>query len=563
VGVQMDFKNRVFTPSIIILLVAVGLTIASLPVHAVNGSCVSGPPVTIDVFTQKAPFDGRGANESSDMFGPQETVVLYAMVLLKSVPAPGELVTFEITGPAGRDIKFFLVALTNASGVAETQFTFQIINQTDAFGIWTVIASVEVDGGTFSDTLTFNVGWIIELVSIKTLGENPSNNQSFGKSGYVGVEIALKNNARIEKNATLEITILDVADVPIDVVEISNFTVPPNGKVWYIFVKLYIKSYALVGPATVVAVALNDNGTAYSPQISTTFLITILNPISPNFVDTTVYLGYLPLRVAPGQLVTIPVVARNQGTTTLSGVNTTLYINGSLIASEFIDSLDPYAYKAFYVTWNTTGLPDGNYSVTANVSSFPNETELSDNSYTTTVELITPPQMPICVHDIQVSNVICSKNEVYQGETVEIRVEVRNNGNFTESTTVEAYYDGNLIQEENLTALAPATERIMLFQWDTTNVPTGTYQISATANPVEGETHVEDNSYIDGTVKILSRGQPSAMALPYWVIIPVLVLFGILAGLAFLMLVLICFSRRRRRKTRRTPRFVIISHPHI
>jgi hypothetical protein len=669
----MNFKNKLFT-SAMVILVFIGLTAASSQIVAHADPCASGHVATIDLFTQKAPFDGRGPIETSDMYGPQETVELYASVTVNDALASGKLVTFETTGPTGtsKEIRFYLEAETNTSGVAKTQFTLQIINQTDVFGTWIVIASVDVNGTTYSDRLTFKVGWIIEFVSIRTLDENLSDREYFGKNGYVGVEIAVRNNAWVEKNATIEATLFDVAHVPIDIIEIQNFTVPPNGKTWYIYNRLSIKSYALVTNATIVAVALDSKGTAYCPEISTTFWVTILNPVYPNFVDASVYLGYLPRRVEPGQLLTIPVVARNEGTVTLTNLNVSLHVNNSLLDSEFIDSLDPYAQRAFYATWNTSGLADGNYTINANVQTFPHEADLSDNSYTATVQIGTAPPIQICIHDIRVANVTCSKNEVYQGETVDIEVTVRNDGNFTESTSVGAYYNSTIIQEENVTELAPATERVLLFQWNTTSVPEGTYEISATANPVMGQTNFEHLKYTDGSVKIKSptvkqhdvamtdvnvsspqvyagetaeitveaanlgdfsetfnvtvyydsnpiqaipvislsphssktitvewnttNVNPGAYTIsanativegdinpknnnfidgkmtiisasgslvPYWVLLILFLGLAVLSGVAVLMLLLIYGSRRRKRKARRVPRYVIVTHPHI
>jgi hypothetical protein len=145
----MNFKNKLFT-SAMVILVFIGLTAASSQIVAHADPCASGHVATIDLFTQKAPFDGRGPIETSDMYGPQETVELYASVTVNDALASGKLVTFETTGPTGtsKEIRFYLEAETNTSGVAKTQFTLQIINQTDVFGTWIVIASVDVNGTT-------------------------------------------------------------------------------------------------------------------------------------------------------------------------------------------------------------------------------------------------------------------------------------------------------------------------------------------------------------------------------------------------------------------------------
>lgn len=562
----MNVMKRVFTCTLIILIIA--LTVNSgfglIDAHAM---CQSGNGVSIDVFTQKAPFDGRGSNQSSDLFGPQETVDLYALVTVNNIAEDGELVTFVVTGPTGlsNNTIFYLEGQTNSTGIAEAQFTLQIINQTQVFGKWTVVGYVQIDGGTYSDILTFQVNWLIEFVSIRTLNENLTGQQSFGKDGYVGIEVGLKDNAEVGENATVEITIFDVAKVPINTVTIPNFTVPPNGETWYIYSRLHIETYALVGDASVVAVALTQNNTPYCPDISTNFLITIQNPLTPNFVDAAIFLGYVPAMAEPDQLIAIPMTVRNQGTVTLDNLNARLYINGSLLDSETVASLDSYSYKAFSVVWNTTGLPFGNYAITASVQTFPNEADLSDNSYSFTTNLTTPSTIGISIHDIQVTNVTCSKNKVNQGETIDISVTVANNGNFTESTNVSIYYDNNLIQTQPLTGLTPCAEQTLFFHWNTTNVPVGSYQIKAMASPVPGETNIANNTFQDGTVTINSpvSPPPSFPSLTYLELLLLFMGIAIIASLAFLIFLLAYRRRRRRKKPSKKPDYVVLVHPHL
>ncbi|OGD45704.1 hypothetical protein A3K79_00825 [Candidatus Bathyarchaeota archaeon RBG_13_46_16b] len=144
-------------------------------------------------------------------------------------------------------------------------------------------------------------------------------------------------------------------------------------------------------------------------------------------------------------------------------------------------------------------MPEGNYTITADLQASPQEADLSDNNFTNTVEL---KRKPVCVHDIQVTNVTCSTYEVCQGQTIDLRVTVRNNGNYTEATNVRAYYDAHLISEQSIMELAPHAERIIVFHWNTAGIPEGVYQISATATPAEGETNTADNTFVGGSVRI-------------------------------------------------------------
>jgi len=494
----MNAKTTFFTHIIITSLIITSLTI--IPQHILTYADTS---VSIDLFTQKTPYDGKGPNQPSDMFGPQETVVLYALVLVNGAPANGKLVAFEINGPLNilEDIKFYQSAETNASGIAETYFSLAVINETSAFGTWTVIGKVEVDGKIYSDMLTFQVGWIVELISVRTLDENLSNRKYFGMGGYVSMEIALRNNAMVKKTARIGITIFDELGVAINSFEIDNFIVPPGRKIQYVYNSLFIPKYAVPGNATITVVALSDYGVPYCPGILANFWITIYNPISPKFIDASVvYVDISPTKAQPGENIAITILVRNEGTVTLSNFYVSVHTDTTLVDSRFINYLDPYACQTLYTTWNTGLLSDGNYILTVDVQTFPNEADLSDNTFTSLVELRTI--KPTFIHDIQVANVTSSKNEVYQGETVNITVTVRNNGNATESTNVSTCFNNFLIQKKEILGLRPTAEQILIFQWNTTNVPEGLYRISATADPVEGEINTADNTYYDDLVKI-------------------------------------------------------------
>jgi hypothetical protein len=109
---------------------------------------------------------------------------------------------------------------------------------------------------------------------------------------------------------------------------------------------------------------------------------------------------------------------------------------------------------------------------------------------------------PELIHDIQIKNVTCSKNEVAAGEIVEIFVAVKNVGNATESSDIRVYYDEILIQQIPFSILEPGREVTLTFHWNTTGVPEGTYRITAEAEPVPGEANIDDNTYTDGKVKI-------------------------------------------------------------
>jgi hypothetical protein len=59
-----------------------------------------------------------------------------------------------------------------------------------------------------------------------------------------------------------------------------------------------------------------------------------------------------------------------------------------------------------------------------------------------------------------------------------------------------------LIKTEPMTNLQIRKPETLSFIWNTTEYTRGNYTISAYATPVQGETDIVDNTYVDGTVKI-------------------------------------------------------------
>ena len=109
------------------------------------------------------------------------------------------------------------------------------------------------------------------------------------------------------------------------------------------------------------------------------------------------------------------------------------------------------------------------------------------------------------VHNVAVVNVTVSPTNVYGGQPVNIAVTVRNKGSFTENFKVIAYYDNTHIENTTVTSLAPNTQTIVTFNWNTTGVPSGNYIIKAVAGGIPSETDLSDNTFVDDTVTIKFR----------------------------------------------------------
>ena len=112
------------------------------------------------------------------------------------------------------------------------------------------------------------------------------------------------------------------------------------------------------------------------------------------------------------------------------------------------------------------------------------------------------------IHDVAVTDVIASPDTVEVGEPVQVDVTVENEGDFLEDINVVSYYDGNVIGTIPIT-LDSGETAVVKFDWDTTGVSPGTYEISALATIIEGEDDdPEDNFFEDGTVTVTSPPPP-------------------------------------------------------
>jgi hypothetical protein len=91
---------------------------------------------------------------------------------------------------------------------------------------------------------------------------------------------------------------------------------------------------------------------------------------------------------------------------------------------------------------------------------------------------------------------------VASGTTINVKVTVKNEGNTYENFTVSLYYDNHLIGSEAITDMIPGSTLDLTFSWDTTGIAYGTYTLKAEASIVPGETDTDDNTFIDGSVRI-------------------------------------------------------------
>jgi len=581
-----------------LLIVTCQLPLLQLKVlYASNFSGVyqSSSMAMIDLYTQKEPYSGKGPNQTSDAFAPQEEVILYANVTYKGEPVQSKIVTFEVKF-MGEDPPLSLLtrtAYTNESGIATIKFRIPELcweygGPEALFGTWSATAWVKVVEEIVKDTLTFKVGWIVEIISIWTINENLQPQIRFARGNCVGVAMVLRNIAMTPKKATFTLVVYDSGGQSIANTALEDVEVEPGETSIQVICKLQIPKWALSGYAMVYANAYTAppqlGGVSYCPEVSAGFLITLC--------DVAV-IGVTPslTKVYAGEVVDITVIVRNEGRETET-FNVTVYAdkNVTVIGDEIVIGIQTVinlargANAILTFIWNTTSVTPGNYTISAHASVVPAEIDIADNTYIDgTVKIIKhpvasftyTPDRPIVgetvtfdatlstpdggtiisyvwkfgdgtpvvsetdpitthaytvagtynvtltvtdddglndtytapltvyhLHDVAVIDVTPSLTEVYVDEAVTITVVTENQGTVTETFNITVYYDGNIIGTQNVIDLAPGGSKTLTFSWDTTDVAEGEYVIKAEASVVPGETNIEDNTYIDGTVTV-------------------------------------------------------------
>jgi len=352
---------------------------ASMFLYTGPASVSAKSGAVIDVFTQKIP-SGKGINQSSDAFEPQELVVLYALVTYNEAPVANKLVGFQVNGPPNQfqSIRIVGSSVTNESGIA--QFSFRIPWPSEnpekiVFGEWFVLATVEISQQVVVDTLTFRVGWIIKITNIATLYAELKPQTRFLRLDVIVFNLTVENIALTNRSSTITIDVQDAAGYPIIHSELTNLVLQPGEN--YVLSSSQIPITATIGLATVSAAAYTvppeSGGVLYSPAIASTFDI-----ITRDIAVTAV----IPSKtiVQRGEVDEITVKVKNKGNETES-FNVTVYYDNVSIDKKYVSNLAPSMETQILFEWNTSDVLPGNYRITAVAGPVKGEIEIYDNTY--------------------------------------------------------------------------------------------------------------------------------------------------------------------------------------
>jgi hypothetical protein len=285
---------------------------------------------------------------------------------------------------------------------------------------------------------------------------------------------------------------------------IANFTDSFNATHGQIIAFCVITNGSVSGSGTLLWINFTAVGYGDSPiDIGPVWEeVTILadpetNPIQHLTFDGVVHVGLrdvsitkieAPIGVPTNSIVKINVTAENQGELPET-FDVTLYYDNTQIGSTSINDLPGGGIQILSFTWNTNGLPVGEYTLKATATTVPGEVDLNDNT------LILNP-IYIGLRDITITNITPSKT-ITNDTTVYINVTAKNNGETgtpPQTFTITLQYGTKIIGTQTIENLPVGSEASLTFTWNTIVVPAGTYQIIAIATAVPGETNTENNA---------------------------------------------------------------------
>jgi len=434
---------------------------------------------SIDVYSQRG---GNGLDKPSDAFAPDECVIITAYYTYNGAPVAGKLITFNLYLPNGTNILSRVIE-TDDNGLAFTSFSIQ---QEPVFGLYSLNASTPFGGQMVSDSLSFRVGWLVELLDAVPCNSHGVPKIAFGLEEPLYFTVKVQNIRFHSAKATLTVTVLGETQQPI-LFAAGEYVLPPNQTILLLNMGRVPKG-ALVGTATAYVNAFQGLGGSppYCPEVLAA--LAIVRPI-PDVALVGVTAS--PSEVCVGQCVMITLTVLNDCNKPQS-FNVTIYANSTAIQTLTIVDLDPYVEACFTCTWDTYPFSPANYLISAQASIVPGETDTADNTFVDDVVRVLPRTSP--VHDVAVTDIHPHKTVVAHEHLLVVDATIQNQGDYTENFNLTLYANATIIDTFTSITLTNGSSAIITFTWNTSNYAFGKYITSAYAWPVPYETDTIDNT---------------------------------------------------------------------
>jgi hypothetical protein len=205
-----------------------------------------------------------------------------------------------------------------------------------------------------------------------------------------------------------------------------------------------------------------------------------------------------------GWPINVTVTVKNEGNMPET-FNVNASYNNNLIGTSKITDLPPGNETELTFEWNTTTVPEGNYTIKAMAEILPYETDTLDNTRVDGQVWIMA-----LIHDIAIINVTCPYEWVHHTWVVNITVTAKNMGHFTETFDIKAYINTSLIGTYHVAELASDEEIMVTFTWNTSSAePCHYYRLIGEATLLPYEFNETNNIFDGGLIKVRFLGDLS------------------------------------------------------
>jgi hypothetical protein len=198
-----------------------------------------------------APYGGQGPNAPMDLVEEQSWVCLHANVTYNYWPVQHKLVGFQVNYPDG-SLYANLFAFTGEFGEAVVEFRmpWPCQNPESLFGVWHVVAGVQVADVYMNDTMDYHYDYLVQIFKVTT------DKYEYNHGETVEVCVTFGSHAQQEYPILLKVHIADELGVIIGHFEIATHVggaVYCQYKMTTLCGGIWIPKYAYAGIATVHA----------------------------------------------------------------------------------------------------------------------------------------------------------------------------------------------------------------------------------------------------------------------------------------------------------------------
>jgi hypothetical protein len=197
--------------------------------------------------------------------------------------------------------------------------------------------------------------------------------------------------------------------------------------------------------------------------------------------------------ITQGETAYVNVTVQNLGDT-LEVFNLTVLANSFVIGSLANITLESGMPGEFTLSWNTTGMARGDYTLSAQAEVFPEDLNPADDYRQGTTITIVSLGHDVCIDSMALKKIINGS-----GLSLLIEIETRNFGSFPEAFNITVAANSTTIGAFQNVFLASGGTAAFTLEWNTTSFPKGNYSIEISVSAVPNETNIANNMMSEWT----------------------------------------------------------------